>query len=70
MNVVLLSDLTELPVFNEEEAYLLYVAGAKKLEVSSTKANDKSSRSHSFFCIRVVELGKTDNTVFPLRVHK
>lgn len=63
-------DVTELPVFGEEEAYALYVAGYKKLEVSATQANISSSRSHSFFTIRVVELGKSGKSVFPIKVHR
>ncbi len=63
-------DLTELPVSSEDEAFALYVAGCKKLEVSATLANHTSSRSHSFFTIRVVELGKTINSVYPIKVHR
>lgn len=64
-------DLTELPVTSDEEAYKLFLAGRKNLQFAATQMNQHSSRSHSFFTIRVVTLGIGEGGVpFPKNIHR
>ncbi|ODN01270.1 Kinesin-like protein KIF20B [Orchesella cincta] len=68
---VYVKDLTEFPVTSDEEAYKLFLAGRKNLQFAATQMNMHSSRSHSFFTIRVVSLGIGDGLVpYPKTVHR
>ncbi|CAL8137294.1 unnamed protein product [Orchesella dallaii] len=68
---VYVKDLTEFPVTSDEEAYKLFLAGRKNLQFAATQMNMHSSRSHSFFTIRVVSLGIGDGLIpYPKTVHR
>ncbi|CAL8067968.1 unnamed protein product [Orchesella dallaii] len=68
---VYIKDLAEFPVNSDEEAYKLFLAGRKNLQFAATQMNLHSSRSHSFFTIRVVSLGIGNGMVpYPKTVHR
>lgn len=49
------SGVVEMEVKSTEEAYDLFYKGQKRRKVAHTALNTESSRSHSVFCIRVVQ---------------
>ncbi|CAG7729427.1 unnamed protein product [Allacma fusca] len=65
---VYIKDLTELCANSAEEAYQLFVAGKNNLQFAVTQANSNSSRSHSFFNIRMIAVGIADKVAYPKRV--
>jgi len=64
------TDLTECCANTAEEAYQLFLAGKQNLHFASTQANTNSSRSHSFFNIRMVVIGKSGAYVYPKQVYR
>lgn len=66
-----ISDLTEFHVTSDDEAYKLFLAGRKNLQFAATQMNQRSSRSHSFFTLRVVSVGIGEGLMpFPKTVHR
>jgi len=63
-------DLTEIPVNSADEAYEFFLAGKMNLRFAATSMNSNSSRSHSFFNLRVVAVGVSNGTAYPKKIFR
>ncbi|KAK3235849.1 hypothetical protein CYMTET_53970 [Cymbomonas tetramitiformis] len=59
---VYIENVTELPVFSEEDAKRLLDLGSATRHVSATGMNEVSSRSHALFMLTVTQKSKADMT--------
>lgn len=57
---------TEVEVKSSEEAFDVFQRGQRKRHIAHTALNAESSRSHSIFTIRLVQVRCTDGTILIL----
>lgn len=59
----------ELEVKSPEEAFQLFYKGQRRKRMAQTNLNEESSRSHSIFTIRLVQVSlKNQNSISPKKI--